>query len=65
MSKKNYIYYDGQHKIKIFGIRSVDLSKVTSKYMYERMKRFIQVKIKFIDEYFWINIYRNELMKIR
>ena len=62
---KNKVYFDGLLKIRVYGVRQPDLSMITSKFMLERMKRFIQVQILFIDELFWINILPSELVKVK
>lgn len=62
--KRKFIYYDGFHKIKVFGVRQPDIPTSNS-YLMTRMKGFIQVKVHFLGQFFiWINIKRRELIRV-
>lgn len=63
--KRNAVYFDGVHKIKVFGIRSVSIPS-QNKFLVARTKNFIQVKIYFLGQfYMWINIARRELLFLK
>ena len=63
---KNKVYFDGQHKTPIYGVRRPIIDRTRSQYIQDRMKQFIQVKILFIGKYYmWINILSSELVKIK
>jgi hypothetical protein len=68
LSRRDFYYFDGIHKVRIYGIREFILAEEhkNNSYMIKRTKNWIQVKIHFLGmSYEWINISRYELMMFK